>query len=159
MRTFKDSARREWTVALTTAANRRVKGLIGAYPADLLMPAPGAEPDMAQLADLLFALVKPQADAAGVTDEQFGEALDGDAFAAGLEAATEACIDFFPPDRRATLREARAKLKAAEADLGLRAVEKLEALTAAALASALSGLAGSAPGSPASTPTPAPSAS
>ena len=79
MKTFTDSAGRTWTVSLTIDAAKRVKGLLDV---NLLELEAGDPPlltklgtDVILLCDVIFALVKPQADAAGVSDEQFGAAL------------------------------------------------------------------------------------
>jgi hypothetical protein len=83
MRSFRDNENRQWNVALTIGALKRVKAEIDV---DLLLLDVGDPPlgarlstDMALVCDVLFVLVKPQADALSppVTDVQFGEGLGG----------------------------------------------------------------------------------
>ncbi|MEK6798709.1 MAG: hypothetical protein AABZ12_07080 [Planctomycetota bacterium] len=50
---------------------------------------------MILLRDVIFALIKPQADTAGVTDEQFGAALGGEAILAAQTALYEELVHFF----------------------------------------------------------------
>ena len=62
--------------------------------------------DVILLCDVIYALVKPQADAAGVTDEQFGAALGGEAILAAQTAFYEELVDFFRKLGRTDLAKA-----------------------------------------------------
>jgi hypothetical protein len=55
--------------------------------------------DPVMLVDVLYALCKPDADAAGVSDVQFGEAMAGDAIDLATTAMLEELADFFPKAR------------------------------------------------------------
>ena len=110
MRTFTDSAGRTWTVSLTIDAAKRVKGLLDV---NLLELEAGDPPlltklgtDVILLCDVIFALVKPQADAAGVSDEQFGAALGGEVILAAQTAFYEELVDFFRKLGRTDLAKA-----------------------------------------------------
>ncbi len=101
MRTFKDNAGRTWTISLTVSAVRRVRDLA---KIDLLDLANGRvierlSADPVTLCDALYAACKPQADAEGITDEQFGEAMAGDAIEHASKALVEELIQFFPNAR------------------------------------------------------------
>ena len=101
MRTFKDNAGRNWTISLTVSAVRRVRDLA---KIDLLDLANGRvierlSADPVTLCDALYAACKPQADAEGITDEQFGEAMAGDAIEHASKALVEELIQFFPNAR------------------------------------------------------------
>jgi len=101
MRTFKDNAGRTWTISLTVAAVKRVRDLA---KLDLLDLANGRVferlvADPVTLCDALYAACKPQADAEGITDEQFGEAMAGDAIEHASKALVEELIQFFPNAR------------------------------------------------------------
>jgi hypothetical protein len=101
MRTFKDNAGRTWTISLTVAAVKRVRDLARL---DLLDLANGRVierlvADPVALCDALYAACKPQADAEGVTDEQFGEAMAGDAIEHASKALVEELVQFFPNAR------------------------------------------------------------
>ena len=101
MRTFKDNAGRTWTISLTVAAVKRVRDLA---KIDLLDLANGRVferlvADPITLCDALYAACKPQADAEGISDEAFGEAMAGDAIEHASKALVEELIQFFPNAR------------------------------------------------------------
>jgi len=117
MRQFIDTSGRTWQLAMTIGSVKRVKNLLGV---NLLDPL-GAKPrkvrgvarkgrplvtrlqlDPALLIDVIFALVKPQADHLGVTDEDFGEALGGEAAYGAYEAFMGEWQAFFRGLRRET---------------------------------------------------------
>lgn len=127
MKTFTDSAGRTWTLSLTLDAAKRVKGLLDV---NLLELERGDPPlltrlgtDVILLCDVIFCLVKPQADASGVTDEQFGAALGGEAILAAQTALYEELVDFFRKAGRADL----ARAVAAQRRIIDLAVERTEA--------------------------------
>jgi hypothetical protein len=110
MKTFTDTAGRTWTLALTIDAAKRVKSLLDV---NLLELEAGDPPlltrlgtDVILLCDVIFALVKPQADAAGVTDEQFAAALGGETILAAQTAFYEELVDFFRKLGRSDLAKA-----------------------------------------------------
>jgi len=110
MKTFTDTAGRTWTLALTIDAAKRVKGLLDV---NLLELEAGDPPlltrlgtDVILLCDVIFALVKPQADAAGVSDEQFAAALGGDVVLAAQTAFYGELVDFFRKLGRGDLAKA-----------------------------------------------------
>lgn len=110
MRTFNDSTGRTWTLTLTLDAAKRVKSLCNV---NLLELDAGDPPlltklgtDVILLCDVIFALVKPQADTLGVSDEQFGAALGGDAILAAHTAFYEELVDFFRKLGRSDLAKA-----------------------------------------------------
>jgi hypothetical protein len=99
MKTFTDNAGVVWTLSLTIDSVKRVKSLLNI---NLLEPEAGDPPlltrigtDEILLCDILFCLIKPQADSLGVTDEKFGQALGGDAILAAQNAFYDELIDFF----------------------------------------------------------------
>ena len=110
MKTFKDNADRTWSLSINVAAVKRVRGMIGI---DLYrLVDDGFESlgklvsDPVQLADVLYCLVKEEADARSISDEEFGRALAGDSIAHAAHAIVEELIDFFPDARaRAGLRK------------------------------------------------------
>ena len=104
MKTFADTTGHSWQVAITLDAVRRVRDLLGV---DLMDLTTGEPPlltrlgtDIVLLCDVIFVVVKPQADAAGVTDAQFGAALGGDTIAEAAEAFWGELADFFRLLRR-----------------------------------------------------------
>ena len=142
MKTFKDNAGRTWTVQIDVAAIKRVRSLLDV---DLLDAVEGRllerlVTDPVLLCDVIYVVCKPEADAGGITDEDFGRAMAGDAVEHATTALLEDLTDFFPLARRRLLKKALAKLR----DLEARALEvaetrldspELEAQMQAALAS------------------------
>jgi hypothetical protein len=117
MKTFTDTAGRTWTLALTIDAAKRVKSLLDVNLLELDLPAgkagAGDPPlltrlgtDVILLCDVIFALVKPQADAAGVSDQEFAAALGGDVVLAAQTAFYEELVDFFRKLGRGDLAKA-----------------------------------------------------
>jgi hypothetical protein len=126
MHIFRDSEGREWPLTLTISSAKRVRDLVGA---DLLQPEAGDPPlltrlgtDVVLLCDLVFALVKPQADERGISDEQFGQALGGAAVLAAQSALYEELSDFFREAGRPELTKA----VAAQRNLIKRAIARIE---------------------------------
>lgn len=129
MQTFTDTQGRTWTIAVTVDTIRRVRALTGTD----LMAVLGGElierlsADPVLLADVLYAVVKPEADARGVDDADFGRALAGDSVAAATTALLEGLVAFFPSPRARLLRQALAKLDAWQTAALSAAEERLAA--------------------------------
>jgi len=99
MKNFKDIENREWSISLTISSIKRVKSLIDV---DLLALDQGTPPLLTRLAldielfcNVLYLLIKPQADKRELSDEQFGEALDGDTILKAHECFYQELEDFF----------------------------------------------------------------
>ncbi|MGE4157704.1 MAG: hypothetical protein AB7F75_01250 [Planctomycetota bacterium] len=128
MRPFTDSRQRKWEIAINVATIKRVRALTGKdllaiADGDLLQTLVG---DPVLLADILWVLVQPQAQAQGVSDEDFGSALAGDAIEAATAAFLEELVDFFPQSRRQLLQRALKALRDLEAVILREADQKLE---------------------------------
>jgi hypothetical protein len=117
MQTFTDAAGRTWSLAVNVDAIKRVKALAGVNLLDVvegkLIERLVTDPVL--LCDVLYALAKPEADAKGVTDEEFGRSMAGDAIDLATQALLEELVSFFPKGRRDLLRKALAKLRTFEA--------------------------------------------
>ena len=156
MRSFKDSTGRLWEISVTAAAMARVKGLVGVNLAGLF--GDGMKPyaefldDPIARANAIYAICKPQCDAKNVTDEQFGEALGGDAMEAATMALQEELIDFFPKSKRDPLRKMMAKIRTAVELTEARGARAVDEINEATLAEQLIASFGNAPASSASTP-------
>ncbi len=104
MQTFRDNAGRSWLVAIDVAAIKRVRALL-TYDLLTVLDGKGAAPltsDPVVLVDVLYVLCKPEADRLGVSDEEFGRALGGDALREATDAFVEALIAFCPNPRDRT---------------------------------------------------------
>jgi len=115
MKTFADNSARTWAITVNVAAVKRVRDLLGVNLLEIadqkgkLLERLVEDPCL--LCDILFALVKPEADAKGVTDEEFGRGLGGDVLDMATDALLSEIADFFPKGRREILRRILAKLK------------------------------------------------
>jgi hypothetical protein len=163
MHVFKDSNGRDWAVTINVAAVKRVRGtldvdlpgLVGVGLGELMQ-------DPVKFVDVLYVLCRPQADTAGVSDEQFGAAFGGDTLERAAEAFVEELIDFFPAPRRGPLRALMAKSKAIDENVTRRLTERIDALDPErpeTWGRPPGNSSGGTPGPSASTPAPSPSES
>lgn len=101
MKRFTDNAGRAWDIEINVAALKRVKGLTGV---DLLGVLDGTLieqliRDPVLLCDVIFAACKPEADRQGITDEEFGRAMAGDAIEHAAAALLDEIVSFCPSPR------------------------------------------------------------
>lgn len=103
MYSFADGHGRRYDVAITVQALKRVRNLAGVDLATYLVQPGIGEMDLMQTLDLdivklidcIYCVVKPQADAYNLTDEEFGESLQGLTVRAARAAFWGALTDFF----------------------------------------------------------------
>jgi hypothetical protein len=114
MKTFKDAKGREWRVVVDVTTIKRVRSLAKVNLLDVvdgsLMKQFEADPVL--LVDVVYCVCKPQADEAGVSDEQFGQSLVGDPIDHASAALMEELTDFFPAGKRQMLKKVLAKATA-----------------------------------------------
>ena len=111
MKTFRDNTGRTWTVAVNVDAVKRVRDLLGEDLLDVQQVLERLFVDPILLCDVIYCVCKPQADAEGITDEKFAQAMAGDAIAEAKRALLEDLVDFFPEaSERENLRAAIGKL-------------------------------------------------
>jgi len=100
---FVDTKGKQWELAITVGAIKRVRGLLEIDLTDLTGPrSAGGDPlmtelqlDLVLLVDVIYVICKPQADEADISDEQFAELLAGGSIYAARQAFWEALLDFF----------------------------------------------------------------
>ena len=167
MKTFTDNMGRTWTLVVNVATIKRVRALCGVdlnsivevedgKPAAKLLERLSGDPVL--LVDVLYAVCRPECEQKGVSDEDFGAAMAGDAVEQATDALLDEIVDFSPAAKRKAFQRilsasrrfgeaARRRLEATLADGRLEdaLVSELERLT---------GLSPSAPESAESTPTP-----
>lgn len=125
MKTFKDTEGREWALVLNVGTAKQVKTLTGV---DLLDVGRGdlfatilSDPYL--LANVLYALCRDECVKRGISDEDFGRGLAGDAIDEAAQALMAEIVAFFPLRKRQVLMEALATLKGVETRLIDRASE------------------------------------
>lgn len=158
MRVFKDNAGRAWAIAVHVAAVKKVRGLLGldlySLVDDRFQGLGKLLSDPVTLVDVLYVLCKDEADKLGVTDEDFGRAMAGDAIEHASAAFLEEFTDFFPDPRvRAGIRKVLEAGKATRAAILTLAESRIDEIDPEAVARALIDSSGTSPGSSASTPT------
>lgn len=144
MATFKDSTGAEWRVALNAGVLGDLKrdagfdlgkaAAAGDRLGEILFGEPGT------IADVVWVLVRDQAERAGLTAEKFAYLLDADTLDRAAVAVAEAVIDFFHRGRAA-------QMKAQLPTLLAKANREIEAATARAVESILNDSAGNSQGS------------
>jgi len=124
MKTFTDNAGRTFTVAVNVDTIKRVRSLTQVNLMDAvegkLLERLVTDPVL--LCDVLYAVCKVEADAKGISDEDFGRAMAGDAIDGATTALLEELVDFFPQGKRRVLSKALAKLRKLETQV-MAAVE------------------------------------
>jgi hypothetical protein len=169
MREFRDDQGRPWHVALTVSSAARVKDLVRvvlppktadepapteAVPFDLIDAGEIARTfqvlrsNFSALGETLAAILLPAIEKAGLTKEEFLDALRGESLEQGGLAVEEELISFFPPRLRGAIAALSARMK----ELADQMIDNAEAAIRAPGPSS-----GSALASPALIPTTAPS--
>lgn len=115
MKTFKDSGGKSWDISITVGSLKRVKDMLNI---DLIEEASKKEnifikvsENPIMLCDILYCLCKSQADERKITDEKFGESLNGDAIEQATNMFIEELIDFFPSAKRPAFRMMTQKIE------------------------------------------------
>jgi len=123
MHSFKDTTGAEWKLELTVGSIKRIRDAVNVNLADdvftgLLDKLAG---DMLLLCDVVWHLVKPQADkavvtqaekdngATSVTAEVWANRMGGDCLDNASKALLDELVDFSPPPRRALLKQIMVK--------------------------------------------------
>lgn len=149
MSSFRDQSGREWKLRLTVGAVTDVKREAGVDLGKVTLSDTAwiqfLFGDPARLVSVLWVLCEKQAQAEGVSPEQFGHLFDGATLEAAGEAFAGAIADFFPRSRIAkAIRESLGKILAATDE---KAIAELNAMTTTYCNSA-----GNSPGSSGSIP-------
>lgn len=157
MHIFKDNAGRTWTLVIHVAAVKRVRALLGldlySLVDDRFQGLAKLLADPVSLVDVLYVLARDEAEKLGISDEDFGAALAGDAIEAASTAFLEELVDFFPDPRvRAGLRKVIETSRKVRESLMDRLQVDLDAIDPAAVARTLIASYGNSPASSGSTP-------
>ena len=111
MKTFTDKKKRKWEIEVTVGTVKRVRDLIDV---DLVKVLEGdlierlrLDPEL--LVNVIYALCKPQADERKISDEDFGQAMNGLSIDGALAALFVELADFFPSPTRQLIHLAAKK--------------------------------------------------
>lgn len=104
MASFTDSKGTKWNLDITIEAMKRVKTACGIDLGNIHQGSPPQsavlDTDVVLLFDVIYMVIRPQADSRGISDVEFGESLGGDSALAAREAFWRSLIDFFQRFRR-----------------------------------------------------------
>ena len=128
MRTFKDTAARTWSLSLNISVAKRLRDEleIDLFDENVGETIARLSGDPVLLADVLFLMVKDEADAKNITDEDFGSALGGDTITTATDSFLEELIDFYPEKKRAILQGLLSKINQAEERLMTETIEMID---------------------------------
>lgn len=142
MATFKTADGREWTIAVNVATVKRTRELTGVNLLALVGEQAAISElfsDDVRLCEVLCAVIRPQLEAASVSDDQFFATINGDVIERAAEALLNEIVDFFQEPRRGLMKKALAKYKmaiatiqAANAKAAEKAIEEMDAEAAIA---------------------------
>lgn len=108
---FVDTEGKRWTIALTIGTVRDVKATIGVDLLDIKGNAlQNLYSNPLDLADCLYILCRAEADRAGISDEDFGRRLGGDAMDQAAAALVQAIVFFSPKHMREPMKVAAEKV-------------------------------------------------
>ena len=117
MHQFVDNAGHTWGITVNVDAIKRVRqaldvNLLDAVEGKLIERLVS---DPILLCDVIYVLCQLEAESRGISDEEFGRAMAGDAIDAATSSLLEELVAFFPKARRQLLAKALSKLKLLEA--------------------------------------------
>lgn len=151
MRQFRDNAGRTWVIQVHVSAIKRVRGLLGIDLYAVVMDSKSENGqnifeglgkllgDPIQLVDVIYCLCKDEADKLGITDEDFGRSMAGDAIGLATDAFLGELVDFFPdPQVRLGIKRVLEASKTLQGKLSSLALDKLDKLDLDDLANKLS---------------------
>jgi len=129
MRSFTDSADRQWQLEITPVEMKRVMDATGVHLGKLfgenMTPFADLLEDPILTADVLYHLCGPQVTSRGLTEEQFKRQICGDVREQAEEALVQAVLDFFPSRRRGPMRAFLAKIEERMQELMTKAETEL----------------------------------
>lgn len=109
METFKDCLGRNWVLNLTYNLADKIKADHGVDLLDLedigKTFVKFQSLDMRLFFEVLWTMIEKQADAAGITEESYGEGMDGEATARAMEAFEKAIVNFSQSPEQRKVKE------------------------------------------------------
>lgn len=134
MHNFRDALGRDWSLVVNVGTAKKVRTLVKVDLFALYQSeAQRVFADPCLLVDVLYVLCQEQCKQRGISDEQFGEGLLGDAIEHASSALLEEVADFFPSSRREILRQTLRKSEQIAEQMTQRAQNAIEKLDATCL--------------------------
>jgi hypothetical protein len=159
VKAFRDNAGREWLVSINVAAVKRCRDLAGTdlygLVQDRFKGLADLMGDPVRLVDVLYVLCRDEATQRGITDEDFGRAMAGDAITAATDAFLVELTDFFPDPRvRAGLQKVFSLSRTVADQMMTAMTDQIATIDPDTIARQLIASSGSLPASSGSTPAP-----
>ena len=123
MHTFTDAKQRTWELSGNFASYSRVKAKCSVDLTDIVDEKRQCLSQLADpftLGDVIWCMIEPQAEKRGVTRDDFGEGLDGDAWEAAARALMDEMVFFCRPSARPMLQMTMRKVDQARKTLDER---------------------------------------
>lgn len=119
MQFFKDNQNREWEININVGTAKRIKAACGIDVFSLFADEGSSLQELSQdfvmLVDTLWIICSKQAEARGISEEQFAEGLTGDVIADATNSFLLDIVNFFPEKKKKVLLQVLEKTqKAAE---------------------------------------------
>lgn len=122
MQSFKDRLGREWTIEIDFSTAIMLKKSHLQFDVQVALDPESDEfrniaSDLFYRGQLIWLLCEQQAEAAGITPEDFPKGFDGDVLDRAFDSLVLEIIDFFPERKRAALRRVLENIRALEGRL------------------------------------------
>lgn len=127
MARFTDAEGREWPLEINIPLAKAIKRELDVDILDVETAMEVLARNPVLLCDVLYLLVKRQADERGLTDEDFGNSLRGEALEHAQTAFLQALSDFSPPRQREILTAVLETWTEVEESLTSTAIRKIRA--------------------------------
>jgi hypothetical protein len=130
MAKFTDNNGKQWQLLITVGSLAKVKADAGVNLSIVSKDTSWLEAiygDPAKLGEILWSLCERQAEAAGVTPEQFVDGLTGEVLGAAGDALVASVCDFFP--RSAVAKAIKEKLPAILAQADAKAITAIRTIS------------------------------
>lgn len=161
MRLFTDASGRQWPISVNVFTVERVRGKLGIDLLAVLDDKAKLYSDLCGnlilVANVVHCICEPDIEKSGISKDEFGRGLYGDAILSAQQALLEEIADFFPDAMtRATLKNVIAKGRAAQQSVIKHVAAKVEAVNPDSIAAAVIAGFTNLPESLESTPAPSP---
>lgn len=125
---FKDKLNRQWDLTINVGVVRRVRKEVDVDLGTLFDTESlnALVKDVCKFSDAIFAIVRPQAESFGVSQEDFDGMFDGDLGGAIEAAFYRALVNFFPPEKRPAAGRLLDKLKLVQAKVLEKATAQID---------------------------------
>jgi hypothetical protein len=127
--TFKLRGGEQFVIEISMATVKRVRQLLGVNVLDILGTGDdlgGYITDDVKTVDVLCAICRPQLEARGMSDEDFGRGFDQEALVNATNVLMDGVADFFQQPRKGLVKQAIAKARAIAAEMERRQVAAAE---------------------------------